>query len=111
MVSGIGHVPAPLSPQSPRRGEGSAQHTQKGQGAPDPSRRASDQGRRPPGQTGQSREPRGASDEKSGRPGNLQVFRADQVPLKSLRAIQTYGDVASPDRSADVELAGLSIHV
>ncbi len=108
MVSGIGSVPAPLTPQSPRRGEGAGQRAQKVQDSP---RRAPDQERQPSGQAGQSAEPRGAGGEKDRTPGNLQVFRADQVPLKSLRAIQTYGDVASPDRSGGVDLAGLSVHV
>lgn len=117
MVSGIGAVFTPLSPSPTGRGGASGKPSNAG-GASNKGDATSAPRRRPESGTqnaGQSQQqgtaPNDAIDERTGRATKLQVFRADQVPLKSLQALQTYGEVASQDRSSGVELAGLSIHV
>ena len=117
MVSGVGAVFTPLSPLPTGRGgvAGGPSNT----GGPSHNGDAATAARRSPesgpqnaGRTPQQGAARNdAIDERTGKASKLQVFRADQVPLKSLQALQTYGEVASQDRSSGVELAGLSIHV
>lgn len=110
MVSSVGIANAPLTPP-PRRGQGPGAYnpnrqqqpsTQEKPDRPSPSSR----------QPASPQSPRQAIDERTGKASDLQVFRADEVPLKSVRALQAYGQVASQgSNNGGSQLAGVSIHV
>lgn len=110
MVSSIGIANAPLIP--PRRGQGPEAYNPNRQQQPATQDRPDQQ--RSSSQQPISLQPsRQAIDERTGKASEMQVFRADEVPLKSVRALQAYGEVASQGSSnhGGSQLAGLSIHV
>lgn len=113
MVSSVGSFNVPLTPQPPRRGQGADAYN-----AQRPQQPVSTQDK-PDQQSSSRRQPislqpaRQAIDERTGKASDLQVFRADEVPLKSVRALQAYGEVASngSSNSGESQLAGVNIHV